>query len=530
MRLEVILIIDLLFVEARCGLKVDIMSNRRKEIVFKWFIENYSYCWHKNGEILISPEFTDDDLEGTVWCLYLYPRGRTDKQQNSISLSYVESWEDDGPEDFPLKFELALLAADGSPLISKEMEFTFKKNFGNGISNLIRMDDVLLRRKVEFLQDTLSVRCKIWIGEGITEHVTEIRARTRIEIEQFSFLHVIENFSALKSNQMKTVQIKHPSKKKCAVSNSVYVTDASCCERKIIVKTMPHSLKQILCKYKLSLLNASGVFVKCGEADNRCDPDRQNIDSLPLTLTQEAIMSNKSEYLPDDRLSVFCECVFSTGEEYKMHEKTLYEIPTVLLNQLNDDDQNSDEEDSSDYTTALDDLIAVYNNQFLTDVELKTKTKSFFAHKIMLCARSSVFKVMMSNDMKEKNTGCIQIDDLDNDTVQQLLLFLYSDHLENLHWESATKLYYAADKYEIKKLKVICSDFLEDNLSTSTAAELLVLANAHNDFNLKKVAEDFILEHEQEVFGSVEWEKLIETDPKLVIKTMHLKYKRNKVL
>ncbi|CAL1284159.1 unnamed protein product [Larinioides sclopetarius] len=173
----------------------------------------------------------------------------------------------------------------------------------------------------------------------------------------------------------------------------------------------------------------------------------------------------------------------------------------------------------------MDDLKRNYSSKFLADVEVQTKENSYPAHKIVLCARSPVFKVMMSNDMKEKNSDSILVDDMEDDTVQQLLLFIYSDNLEDLQWESAIKLYYAADKYQIEKLRLICSAFLIDNLSTSRATELLFLADTHSDFDLKKEVEDFILDHDQQVFGSEEWEKLIEASPLLALKTMHLKYK-----
>ncbi|XP_055944422.1 speckle-type POZ protein B-like [Argiope bruennichi] len=203
----------------------------------------------------------------------------------------------------------------------------------------------------------------------------------------------------------------------------------------------------------------------------------------------------------------------------------------AALNQVNGDYLKSDLSNPVTelwvHPSAMDDLKTIYNNQILTDVELKTKTKSFPAHKIILCARSPVFKAMMTNNMKEKNTDYVHIDDLEDDTVQQLLLFFYSDKLTNLQWESVIKLYYAADKYRIEKLKSLCSFFLIDNLDTSTASELLLLADTHNDSSLQKVTENFILDHEEEVFDSQEWGKLIETNPQLVIKMMHLKYWRN---
>ncbi|GBN74159.1 Speckle-type POZ protein [Araneus ventricosus] len=165
-------------------------------------------------------------------------------------------------------------------------------------------------------------------------------------------------------------------------------------------------------------------------------------------------------------------------------------------------------------------------NQCLTDVEVRTETKSIPAHKTVLCARSPVFKVMMTNDMKEKKTNCIRVDDLEDDIVQQLLLFLYSDSIENLQWESAIQLYYAADKYEIGKLKEVCSSFLVENLTPTNVVELLLLADTHSDIDLKKSVEDFILEHEEKIFVSNEWEILMETNPLLVMRTMQLKYMR----
>ncbi|CAL1294167.1 unnamed protein product [Larinioides sclopetarius] len=175
--------------------------------------------------------------------------------------------------------------------------------------------------------------------------------------------------------------------------------------------------------------------------------------------------------------------------------------------------------------SVLDDLKAIYDNQSLTDVELKTETKTFPAHKVLLCVRSPVFTTMLSSDMREKNINIILIDDLEDDTVQQLLLFLYTDQLEDLCWDSAMKLYHAGDKYQIERLKVICSSFLVDNLDISSACELLILADTHSDSDLKVAVEDFIFRHDKQVFGSENWEKLTRINSELALKTMLLKYK-----
>ncbi|GBN68516.1 Speckle-type POZ protein [Araneus ventricosus] len=507
------------------------MNNEKKECTITWFIENYSYCWHENGVALISPEFTADCLKDTSWFLRIYPRGCGDGNKSFISLGLHRSTSDDGPEEFPIKYEMSFLSADGSTLRSKEWGATFTRGEGYGPLQIIRMDDILLRKKADYIpQDNLSVRCKLWTGEGDVQQIKQIVARTRIGIEGISFLHVTENFSSLVPNQKKTNQIRSASKKGLVVSSSLYFTDGSCCEGKIMIEITPTAAKQILSKCKLSLIDGSGKEIECGKADNRFDATRKDIQKLPLSLTRQAVLNRKSEYLPDDKLTLLCTCTFSTGVEYEKIESTVNTIPIVASNQINGNGQNKDifntTEKLSACSSALDDLKEIYSDQFFTDVELKTKTKSFPAHKILLCARSPVFKAMMTNDMKEKKSNSIQVDDLEDDIVQQLLLFLYSDSLENLQWQSAIKLYYAADKYAVEKLKMICSAFLVDNVTPSFVSELLLLADAHNDSNLKIAVEDFILQHEKQVYGSDEWESLIETNPKLVSKTMLLIHKR----
>ncbi|GBN80412.1 Speckle-type POZ protein [Araneus ventricosus] len=508
-----------------------IMNTEKNGHTITWFVENYSYCWHKNRELLYSPYFTADGLEGTAWLLRLYPRGDREKVKGYISLRLYRSSDDDGPENFPLTYEMSILAADGSTLVSTELRYTFKRGISYGLMRFLQIDEVLLRRKSDYLpQDILTVRCKLWKSEGNLQQVTQISARTRIGIEKISFLHVTDGFSTLEPNQKQTVQIRSPPKEEYILSSSMYISDCSCCDGKIMVEITSSNSKQILSKCKLYLLDASGTVIKCGEADNRYDAERKGIQKLPLSLTRQLILSRKSDYLPDDKLSLICDCIFSSGVEYEKIERIWHEIPPAALNQVYNNDKNEDNtynaaEKLSACPSALDDLKSVYNNRLLTDVELKTKTKSFPAHKIVLCGRSPIFKAMMTNDMKERNTDCIQIDDLEDDIVQQFLSFLYSDNLENLQWESAIKLYYASDKYEVEKLKVICSSFLVDNLSTSTAGELLLLADTHSDTDLKKAVEDFIFKHEEQVFSSHEWENLIETNAELVSKTMLLKYK-----
>ncbi|GFY68314.1 TD and POZ domain-containing protein 3 [Trichonephila inaurata madagascariensis] len=158
-------------------------------------------------------------------------------------------------------------------------------------------------------------------------------------------------------------------------------------------------------------------------------------------------------------------------------------------------------------------------------MKLKTKTRTFPAHKFILGARSPVFKAMFTNDMKERNSECVNIEDLDDDTVQRMLQYMYTATVPDLQWDSACNLYTAANKYVILSLKSKCSSFLKDNLSTDNACDLLILSDMHQDEDLKSRAEEFIL-NDEEIFDTKEWKLFMKTNVPLAADLMYLKLKK----
>ncbi|GFR23874.1 tdpoz1 [Trichonephila clavata] len=136
-----------------------------------------------------------------------------------------------------------------------------------------------------------------------------------------------------------------------------------------------------------------------------------------------------------------------------------------------------------------------------------------------------VFKAMFINDMRERNSECVNIEDLDDDTVQTMLLYIYTATVPDLQWGSACNLYTAADKYEILTLKYKCSSFLKDNLSPENACDLLILADRHHDEDLKSKAEKFIL-NDEEIFDTNRWKLFMKTNLQLAADLMYLKCKK----
>ncbi|GBL97574.1 Speckle-type POZ protein [Araneus ventricosus] len=173
-------------------------------------------------------------------------------------------------------------------------------------------------------------------------------------------------------------------------------------------------------------------------------------------------------------------------------------------------------------------LISLFSEGILCDIQLKTATEAFPAHKVVLSARSPVFKSMFETDMREKTNNSVEIEDLDATTVRQMLLFLYSDTLDNLDYESARSLYFAADKYQIVSLRHMCSNFLKENLLYSNCCDVLLLADKHQDKDLKISVQDCIADNDEVVLFSDEWKTLVENEPRLTTEILLGLYMKNR--
>ncbi|KAG8183886.1 hypothetical protein JTE90_009942 [Oedothorax gibbosus] len=156
------------------------------------------------------------------------------------------------------------------------------------------------------------------------------------------------------------------------------------------------------------------------------------------------------------------------------------------------------------------DLLQLYRKKTFSDVIVNTdEDTSLSAHKNILAARSRVFEAMFERDQTvEGRSGAVAIDDVDSETMDRLLVYLYSDSLEKeLRWEQASALYYAADKYAVLPLKQECAQVLMVAMTAANVCDVLVLADRHSDEQLMSCAVDFMRYH-QEVFSSSAWENL----------------------
>ena len=140
------------------------------------------------------------------------------------------------------------------------------------------------------------------------------------------------------------------------------------------------------------------------------------------------------------------------------------------------------------------------------DLILKVGGKEIKAHRDVLRARSQVFMSMLDHDMKEKNSGIIDIPDCDAEAMEQFLYYIYTGKIDSLDQSNMLKLYYIADKYDMKGLKRKCCAFIKKSLSNVNVFEVIQLALNHSDTDLLEHATEHFIDNTQDIMLTVEWQ------------------------
>ena len=95
--------------------------------------------------------------------------------------------------------------------------------------------------------------------------------------------------------------------------------------------------------------------------------------------------------------------------------------------------------------------------------------------------------------MREKSTNRVEITDIELPVVQEMLTFIYTGYSPKLNLKDmASKLLFAADKYQLGRLKLMCQEALSRKLTVENVSQTLALAEMHNATQLKAVCSDFI--------------------------------------
>ena len=144
--------------------------------------------------------------------------------------------------------------------------------------------------------------------------------------------------------------------------------------------------------------------------------------------------------------------------------------------------------------------------------------KEFQAHKLILSARSPVFTAMFE---KEADQNRVHIVDIEPDTFQVLLEYIYSDKVDDLTFEMSKSLLAASNQFHLRLLKWKCELFLiQQEPTVDNCLDLLVLAHSHGAENLKESTINFIATVQNEVMKTEGWKEIKTSHPVLIIEVL----------
>ncbi|GFV09907.1 TD and POZ domain-containing protein 3 [Trichonephila clavipes] len=135
----------------------------------------------------------------------------------------------------------------------------------------------------------------------------------------------------------------------------------------------------------------------------------------------------------------------------------------------------------------------------------------------MLSARYRVFRTMFESPFA-MNSEEIETSDISEETVREMLYFIYSGKVGHLHLKSATEFYYAADKYELDSLKIICAMVIIGNVRTDNIIDILLHSYRHSNHELEHACVSFIAKNAAKIQSKAEWVELMKNYPELANK------------
>ena len=136
--------------------------------------------------------------------------------------------------------------------------------------------------------------------------------------------------------------------------------------------------------------------------------------------------------------------------------------------------------DHGTQTKLSSDLSALLSQATHQDVVLKAGDKMITAHRSLLSVRSPVFKAMFQTNMAETGSWCVRIQDMDAETMETMIGYIYTGKVPNLRTISAENLMIAAYEYHLEELKEICEQYISTVLTDENAFHKLKLAETYN--------------------------------------------------
>ncbi|KAF8792362.1 hypothetical protein HNY73_003966 [Argiope bruennichi] len=272
--------------------------------------EHYPYCGQKICEPLSSPVF---NIGESSWHFRLDSRLQTDGD-HYFSLYLVREMDDRGQDIIEVDFEVMLL--NSNPFqprnkVQKAAIYSFRSGAGYGWSKFAKRKEILSRDNPFELGYVLIVNSTMKVSKSLLPFKSSCLGRTIIEINALAFKWIIEGFSEVLPNEMKTIRIKPASPDGPWMFLAFFVTDEVPSDVKIHIQVIQHN-KPVKCSVcTISVIDANK---KLWTSFNDTIIGNK-LWEFSLSQTKDKLMTEKVMYLPNDELSLDFNCIVSAGIE-----------------------------------------------------------------------------------------------------------------------------------------------------------------------------------------------------------------------
>ncbi|TVU05013.1 hypothetical protein EJB05_48160, partial [Eragrostis curvula] len=129
-----------------------------------------------------------------------------------------------------------------------------------------------------------------------------------------------------------------------------------------------------------------------------------------------------------------------------------------------------------------------------TDVTFSVTGEAFPAHRLVLAARSPVFRAELFGPM---SSSSIEVQDMEPEIFGFMRRFIYTDalpgddELGSSPADAMQHLFAAADRYALDRLKLMCAQKIWENVTVDNVASALALADTYNCPELKSRCMDY---------------------------------------
>ena len=171
----------------------------------------------------------------------------------------------------------------------------------------------------------------------------------------------------------------------------------------------------------------------------------------------------------------------------------------------------------------IQDISGFINNSLFSDVKLIVGTNKIeiYGHKLFLI-RSSFFKAMFENEMKEKNQSLVNLPDVKYEIFLYILQYLYTDkiNVKDMNISKWIEIYELADLFGVERLQKICENHLIDNLDYENSPSILKSFDNKGHQKLREYALNYIVKNFDFVSKTATFENFIRTNIDILLEIL----------